>query len=456
MLEQEKYRHDICSPTSLAMVLEYWGENVKTAELAETVRDQKTEIFGHWPFNVAAAGRLGVPGYAAWLGGLGDLEVLIARGRPVVVSLTFGAGELANSPIKKTRGHLVVVAGFTEKGDVIVFDPAAPQKDSVRRVYDREEFRRAWLVNKRGLAYIIGPLSGSAAVIGVPVADLYQKPAKPAKINLTDSDHLSQLLYGERVTILKTRGDWAYIGSDEQPSFAEGAWRPYQGWTEASALSSAEPIRYNAVVRTRQALAQNSAGILILSVGTRLERDGTSGNVSHVRLLDQSRASLPTDALLDLPVLASDESRAQLIKTTELFLGTSYYWGGRSGVQSDLSVGVDCSGLVQIAYRVHGLDLPRDSHDLWLEARPVRSRELKPGDLIFLSDPKKPKRISHVMLYTGGDGFIESRQSSGRVLRSSFTERFGQSRAQIESGDLIEDRSFAKPRPRRIYFGAFL
>jgi len=37
-----------------------------------------------------------------------------------------------------------VIRGFTRSGDVIVNDPAADRNTGVRRVYQREEFRKVW------------------------------------------------------------------------------------------------------------------------------------------------------------------------------------------------------------------------------------------------------------------------------------------------------------------------
>ena len=108
-------------------------------------------------------------------------------------------------------------------------------------------------------------------------------------------------------------------------------------------------------------------------------------------------------------------------------------------------MGVDCSGLTSLAFRVCGIDIPRDSHEQRLLSRPVSRKELKQADLIFLTDSLRSPRITHVMLYTGGDGVIESRKSSGRVLRATFTERFHQPLAKIESGDAVMDHSAAVP-----------
>ena len=192
-----------------------------------------------------------------------------------------------------------------------------------------------------------------------------------------------------------------------------------------------------------------------LSVGTRLTRLAESSGTATIRLLDGSIGSIPSDELYVPPALPTAASRAEIIRTAELFLGTSYYWGGRSGVQPDPKIGVDCSGLVSLAYRLHGRDVPRDAHEQKLKARPIRGAELQSGDLVFLTDDETAERVTHVMIFTGGDGLIESRKSSGRVLRTTFLERFGRAAANIESGDVVTDLSFPRPRRRRIFFGSY-
>jgi cell wall-associated NlpC family hydrolase/predicted double-glycine peptidase len=454
--EQEKYRHDICSPTSLAMVLEYWGRREATETVALAVRDRASQLFGNWPANAAYAARSGLDARVARLESLKDLEAEIAAGRPVVVSVTFGEGELPGSPMKRTGGHLLVVSGFTKEGDVVVDDPAGRDRASVRRVYPRAAFHRAWRVNKRGLAYLIGPDLPRRLTVGVPVADLWSKPVRRAKVKLDDDAHLSQLLYGETATALEAKGDWIRVRAEEQDSFLpSGAWQGYPGWMRAEDLAAAGRPAANAVVRVRQALVHRGSEILSLSVGTRLERVSESSGTAVVRLLDESAAEIQADELYSPPALPTAASRAEIIRTAELFLGTSYYWGGRSGVQPDPKIGVDCSGLVSLAYRIHGRDVPRDSHEQKLKARPIRSADLQSGDLVFLTDDESSERVTHVMIFTGGDGLIESRKSSGRVLRTTFRERFGQPASAIESGDVVTDLSFPRPRRRRIFFGSY-
>lgn len=455
---QEKYKSDICSPTSLSMTLDFWGKKTELEPLAEEVRDRQSLLFGNWPANVAAAGDRGLPGHVARLESLADLEAEVAAGRPVIVSVTYKEGELPNSPIKKTSGHLLVVGGFTPEGDVIAYDPAGKGRDQVRRVYPRAAFHQVWRVRKRGLAYVLGPDLPRRLTVGVAVADLWSKPVKREKPVLDDDAHLTQLLYGEPVTVLEAKADgWVRVRAEEQDSFLPaGAWQGYPGWMRAEQLVSApSSADGDVVVRTRQTLLQRGDDIMTLSVGTRLRRVSESNGATFVRLLDGSLAELPSDALYVAPSTPTAASRAEIIRTAELFLGTSYYWGGHAGVQPDPKFGVDCSGLVSLAYRVHGRDVPRDSHEQKLKSRPLRRAELESGDLVFLTDSESSDRVTHVLIYTGGDGLIESRKSSGKVLRTTFLERFGKPLSSIESGDALTDLSFPKPRRRRIFFGSY-
>jgi len=455
MEEEKQYSRDVCSPTSLGMVLDYWGFSFKTATIAEAVRDQKTRAFGDWTFNTSFAGSLSILSYVSRFNGLSDIEKEIAADRPVIASVTFKKGELPDSPIEKTSGHLLVVSGFTSKGDVIVYDPAAPTASLARRIYPRAAFNHAWLVNKRGLVYLIGPLKGMRASIGVPVADLMAAPVKYTRIKLDDPLHLSQLLYGEKITLLKVDGNWVEVLADEQLNFKNGHWRGYSGWIRAKDISFSKRTPSNSVIRTRQAILHRNSEIINLSVGTRLHQVSHHNGISTILLLDGTTAEIDSSALYAPTHDIALQSRTEIIRAAELFLGTSYYWGGRAGVQPDLSIGVDCSGLVSLAYRVVGLNIPRDSSEQKLKSLPIKRSQLKPADLIFLSDPKNPNHISHVMIYTGGDGFIESRKSSGRVLRSSFKERFGKYLSAIESGNTVTDYSYPKPKKRFIYFGSY-
>ena len=150
----------ICSPTSLAMVLQYWGLKKSVADVYRGVRDQTTGIYGNWPLNTAYAGANGFDAMVDRFYSVEQLEQEIAAGRPVAVSVSYGPGELAGAAAGSTDGHLMVVRGFTPGGDVIVNDPIAPNSRSVRLVYKRDQFTRVW-PRSGGIVYLVQPRGGA-------------------------------------------------------------------------------------------------------------------------------------------------------------------------------------------------------------------------------------------------------------------------------------------------------
>ena len=147
---------DICSPTSLAMVLKFWGVGGSVLETARGVRDAATGIYGNWPLNTAYAGARGLEAYVDRFYSVEQLEAEIAAGRPVIASVRWRAGELDDAPIASAQsGHLIVVRGFTPHGDVIVNDPAG-QGEGIRRVYKRQQFANVWL-GQGGVVYLVRP-----------------------------------------------------------------------------------------------------------------------------------------------------------------------------------------------------------------------------------------------------------------------------------------------------------
>jgi uncharacterized protein YvpB len=145
----------VCSPTSLSMILQFYGVNKPTEEVASAVFDHTEKIYGDWPFNTAYAHQAaGLEAYVRKFMGLEDLEAEIAAGRPVEISHRWEKGELDGAPISRTDGHMIVVVGFAKNGDVVVNDPAA-KPGSVRRVYKRAQIEKTWLVRGNGVAYVL-------------------------------------------------------------------------------------------------------------------------------------------------------------------------------------------------------------------------------------------------------------------------------------------------------------
>ena len=449
MTEQATYARDICSPTSLAMALHYWKVPLTTAETVVAVVDTRAGIYGNWFFNVAFAGSKGLAAFVTRLNSMQELEAEIAGGRPVAVSISFGPGELDGAPLKKTRGHLLVVRGFDRRGNVIVNDPAAPQARSARRIYKREQFAKVWLGKKFGLAYRISPLWPRPMKVAVPVAHLRKEPA----FSLNDApgrDHLeqSQLLYGERVLAQKAQGDWVRVEAGEQAAFGR-KWTGYPGWVSAKDLvwDDSEPGA-NAVVQEKTVFAVSLDGNekLPLSLGTKLRVETREAGSWAFFSPRTGWMTLPENAARRLEELPETQRRDKIVETARKFLGDPYFFGGRSspGLEGG---GVDCSGLVNLSYQVAGMDIPRDARDQHRRAKKIKKSGLKTGDLVFISSGAAPGKIDHVMLYTGGGKVIEATSEAGVVRELPLEEKVKRPWKELEHG--------AKAGKRRIYFGTF-
>jgi hypothetical protein len=105
-------------------------------------------------------------------------------------------------------------------------------------------------------------------------------------------------------------------------------------------------------------------------------------------------------------------SAAAIIESARAFLTTPYLWGGMT------RQGIDCSGLTQMAYRVHGYTLPRDADEQFQQIpQHVEIDELQPGDLLFFG--KTPDHVTHVTMYVGNGQMIHASGSAKQVLVQS-------------------------------------
>lgn len=152
-----------CSPTSLAMVLAFRGVDRPTEEVAALVYDREHAIYGNWTRAIQGAFTLGVPGHLTRFSRWDGVEDSIRAGQPLVISIAAKKGELPGAPYESTSGHLLVLCGFDERGDVLANDPAATDAASGQRTYSRKHLERCWF-DHGGVAYVLEPIAhGSTA-----------------------------------------------------------------------------------------------------------------------------------------------------------------------------------------------------------------------------------------------------------------------------------------------------
>ena len=207
-----------------------------------------------------------------------------------------------------------------------------------------------------------------AATIRSPIAPMHAEPSIASQM-------ISQQLAGHRVDVLDEDGDWVCARG------ADG----YDGWMHVGFIARAanrpaedgRRVSLGCVARTQSGVARALPLHALLSSDETVV-SGEAVDVAHLR------ERFPCDA----------HAIAQTAK--EQFTGTSYLWGGVT------PWGADCSGLVQTAFALHGIQLPRDA---WQQAEQGSDAggdvgELVAGDLLFFSD-RADRRITHVGVSLG-------------------------------------------------------
>jgi cell wall-associated NlpC family hydrolase len=183
-----------------------------------------------------------------------------------------------------------------------------------------------------------------------------------------DAPLLTEALRGERVTI--------YDENEEGWAWGQLAADNYVGWLPLGALAppGAAPTHKVAALRTFAFPGPSikSPPIEALPFGAKL----TVARDEDRMAVTESGYYVPAVHLKPI-----GDNETDFVAVAERFLGVPYLWGGKT------ALGLDCSGLVQIALAACGIACPRDS-DMQERAvgqalAAVNPLNLKRGDLVF-------------------------------------------------------------------------
>jgi cell wall-associated NlpC family hydrolase len=208
-------------------------------------------------------------------------------------------------------------------------------------------------------------VEGEPASVIAPQASLRREPSP-------DSIQTSEALYGEGVSVFETRGGWSWVQLHADS---------YVGWLRTDSLGQtvSEPNHKVSVLRALVFSRPDikSALVAALPFGSRVKATGEAADHNA-----RYRTIEPAGAVAAQHLVAIDAFEDDWVSVAERFMGVPYLWGGKT------NLGIDCSGLIQMALQACGIQAPRDTdmQEAALgEALPMEKGvpPMKRGDIVF-------------------------------------------------------------------------
>ncbi|TKC08778.1 C40 family peptidase [Pedobacter frigoris] len=221
----------------------------------------------------------------------------------------------------------------------------------------------------------------------VAVAQLRAEPSDRAEIS-------TQLLFGDHVEIIEKTEKWWRI---------KNAYDGYEGWMDFKQLDNVQADVWDKLDNYKHLTPASLNNTVI----------GPDGSAYY--LSPGSNLPLYQDGYCYLgdekfkvefnPGTVSPSTKEDLITTATFFQNVPYLWGGKN------LYGIDCSGFMQIVFKLNGIKLKRDA---WQQAEQGSVvdflQEVEPGDVAFFDNDEG--RITHVGMMLNATEIIHA---SGKV-----------------------------------------
>ena len=219
----------------------------------------------------------------------------------------------------------------------------------------------------------------------------------PVRLQPGDQQEMvNQLLFGDLVVVKGSVKDWILIETfDDQ----------YEGWIDCKQIVKIDKKSFNELIVTNRHYS--------LELATRLVAEDDTTQVlfclgSQLPYFQNNRFRLNDRNFVfeGKTKLTSEVSKnPEIINIAKKYLETPYLWGGRS------PFGIDCSGFIQIVYKICGIFLPRDSSQQVDHGETVNFiHEALSGDLAFFGNEEGD--IVHVGILLDNQNIIHA---SGKV-----------------------------------------
>lgn len=224
------------------------------------------------------------------------------------------------------------------------------------------------------------------AFVTIACLPLRSEPCEKAEI-------ATQLLFADIVHLIETDGNWSRVHC---------LFDDYIGWIDNKTLQYFENLEFI-----------NNCNFSVLD-----NLFSWAYDYNEEKVLLPAGATIynynPNDLTFNLnnlqykltqPITKYEANSNNILHLAKQFLNCPYLWGGKT------AFGIDCSGLVQVVFKIVGIHLLRDAAQQVNHGTTISFlEEAKPADLIFFDNEQG--KIVHVGIYMGNNQIIHA---SGKV-----------------------------------------
>lgn len=208
------------------------------------------------------------------------------------------------------------------------------------------------------------------------------------KESSNQSEMTSQILFGETFQILEETNKWSYVKITLDN---------YEGWINSNSITELSEDSFNHINSNPGHVTKNLTNIIlndeneqmILPMGSSLPN---INKVNKTFIINKNQYQLHE---------RYNDDKPDIVNLSKQFFNSPYLWGGKN------PFGIDCSGFVQVVFKVIGKKLPRDANQQVNLGSTVNFiSDIKPGDLAFFDDDEG--NIIHVGIILNNNEIIHA------------------------------------------------